>query len=311
MTDPNPIARLREALDDARRDPLGALSVLTEELELSDRPQTAAIVRAALAQLEAERETDRRDYRTIAEALGVIHDQSMGPSYPGTVREVLGCIDSLKGELRYWEHHPVENTNKLLREANNRQTERVAAAEARIRELESQLSDLAGVDGDPVGFGIDPKDSQALLHLRSAVDDALGWENIEQEEAADYVARVRQVGAQLAALRAPASDGPVDGELAEALQYLKPSAEARTLLGWRELDTEENKDRVSLIFAAAEKWAALRLNTGPAPRTARLLWVFEGELGPNGDYCTDHAPIGWLPLDSLPALPSTEESDDA
>lgn len=50
------------------------------------------------------------------------------------------AIDELEAKLRYWAHHPVENVNKLLREANNRQTERVAAAETRIRELEAQIS---------------------------------------------------------------------------------------------------------------------------------------------------------------------------
>lgn len=136
MTDPNPIDRLREAL--------GKMGTEIETPEWYEDAQEA------LAQLETEREADRRDYLMIAEALGAIHDQSMGPSYPGTVREVLGCIDALKGELRYWEHHPVENTNKLLREANNRQTERVAAAEARIRELESQLSALRAPETAPV-----------------------------------------------------------------------------------------------------------------------------------------------------------------
>jgi hypothetical protein len=32
-------------------------------------------------------------------------------------------------------------------------------------ELRERLADLAGVEGDPVSFGVDPRDSQALLHL--------------------------------------------------------------------------------------------------------------------------------------------------
>jgi hypothetical protein len=74
---------------------------------------------------------------------------------------------------------------------------------ARIRDLESQLAGLGPDDVVGCGFGIDPKDSAALLALRNAIDEELGWETQEEEEAGDYVARVRQVGAQLAGRPAP------------------------------------------------------------------------------------------------------------
>jgi hypothetical protein len=88
----------------------------------------------------------------------------------------------------------------------------------RIHELEGRLEDLCGSPGDPVGFGVDPKDSQALLHLRSAIDDALGWESLEEEEAADYCARVWQVANKLkAANQAPPAPAP--GELAAGIEF--------------------------------------------------------------------------------------------
>lgn len=52
---------------------------------------------------------------------------------------------------------------------------------------------VLGMGVDP-GFGVDPKDSAALQELRAAIDDHLSWDSNENEEKADYVARVRQVG---------------------------------------------------------------------------------------------------------------------
>src|SRR5688500_13605934 len=74
-----------------------------------------------------------------------------------------------------------------------RAAELVADAAEELITLRAQYDALAGDEFGP-GFGVDPKDSSALLELRQAVDDALGWENLEQDEAADYPARVRQVG---------------------------------------------------------------------------------------------------------------------
>jgi uncharacterized coiled-coil protein SlyX len=146
---------------------------------------------SALAEAKGRVEQQDAEYLRIAEALGTVHEQSMGPLLPGRIGEVIADIDGLKdkaakaeisaakawaslrevkhgsgmpldcgqdgvcatppgcmrhweernrelaSKLRHWEHHPVENTNKLLREANNRQTERVVAAEKRVAELEA------------------------------------------------------------------------------------------------------------------------------------------------------------------------------
>ncbi len=70
------------------------------------------------------------------------------------------------------------------------------ALESELTTLRSQLE-----PEDPVSFGVDPADSASLLALRQAVDDHLGWATLESEEAADYPARVHEVGAELATLR--------------------------------------------------------------------------------------------------------------
>jgi hypothetical protein len=43
-------------------------------------------------------------------------------------------------------------------------------------------------------FGVDPEDSARLLELRDAIDTHLGWKNRADEEAGDYVARVKEFG---------------------------------------------------------------------------------------------------------------------
>jgi hypothetical protein len=86
----------------------------------------------------------------------------------------------------------------------------VEGAIAALTEMRRNYDALVPADGLP-GFGVDPKDSVALLELRQAVDDYLGWETLEQEEAADYAARVRQVGKHLEHYRGghcPGCDAP-------------------------------------------------------------------------------------------------------
>lgn len=56
------------------------------------------------------------------------------------------------------------------------------------------MNDVTGGDVDP-GFGVDPKDSAALLELREAIDAHLGWSDQTAERAADYVGRIKEVGA--------------------------------------------------------------------------------------------------------------------
>jgi hypothetical protein len=64
-----------------------------------------------------------------------------------------------------------------------------------IHDAKERIAELDAMP-DP-GFGVDPEDSQRLCALRQAIDDHLGWANDADEEAADYVARVVEVGAKL------------------------------------------------------------------------------------------------------------------
>jgi ribonuclease D len=51
----------------------------------------------------------------------------------------------------------------------------------------------AHLPGALAQFGTTPRDSAALLELRTAIDRCLGWENSEQEAIADYPARIEQI----------------------------------------------------------------------------------------------------------------------
>lgn len=58
------------------------------------------------------------------------------------------------------------------------------------------IGEALGISG-PCGFETDPRDSAALQELRCVIDDELGWHTPEEEEAADYVANVRRMRADL------------------------------------------------------------------------------------------------------------------
>jgi hypothetical protein len=116
----------------------------------------------------------------------------------------IGCGPVANGSAASDEEH-VEAFKLIesfvIGETPRAETENSVALHEALATLEGVVAELAEMrriydalvpdDGLP-GFGVDPKDSVALLELRQAVDDALGWETLEQEEAADYPARVRQ-----------------------------------------------------------------------------------------------------------------------
>lgn len=95
------------------------------------------------------------------------------------------------------------------------------------------------IDADVDFFGVDREDSARLLELRQVIDDALGWETVEEEEAGDYVARVRQVGAKLRALVAALppdrqfEDPGVDEPLPKGATDYQPGPVARQARGSR------------------------------------------------------------------------------
>lgn len=64
----------------------------------------------------------------------------------------------------------------------------------------SKAAIKATTDGFPP-FGVDPNDSAALLELRCAIDDYLGWSSKKDQETGDYVERIREVGRLIRRLR--------------------------------------------------------------------------------------------------------------
>lgn len=75
---------------------------------------------------------------------------------------------------------------------------------ARVGELEKELAEAAKkVEAAEWHVSdYDAGDSAALHELRAAVDDSLGWASEASQEAGDYVARVVEVGRELAEARA-------------------------------------------------------------------------------------------------------------
>jgi hypothetical protein len=67
--------------------------------------------------------------------------------------------------------------------------------------------------GEIGGFGVDPKDSAALLELRAAIDEHLGWRKQKEEDAGDYVARVKQVAKMMRPFGLPAREPKKPGKV--------------------------------------------------------------------------------------------------
>ncbi len=66
-------------------------------------------------------------------------------------------------------------------------------------QLDPELTEIGG-------FGMSPKDSQALLDLRVAIDTHLGWSDHAAEQTADYVVRIKEVGETLGLASIPMSE---------------------------------------------------------------------------------------------------------
>jgi len=100
--------RMRDSLRASEKRELTALA------ELDEARAALATARSELdeARADAERAIRSRDheieranqwsadFRVIAEAVGAVHDQSMGPSHPGTVNEVLARILTMNDNAR-------------------------------------------------------------------------------------------------------------------------------------------------------------------------------------------------------------------
>jgi hypothetical protein len=80
-----------------------------------------------------------------------------------------------------------------IRALSDRHNETLSEAICRYLDQLAEAHDAVG-NGELGGFGTDPSDSAALLKLRSAIDEHLGWENDSDELDADYVGRIKQVG---------------------------------------------------------------------------------------------------------------------
>jgi len=98
-----------------------------------------------------------------------------------------------------------EACDKAVQKVHATYAERENAILAQLSEgdaekVRSLLHDSDDTPHDPE-FGVDPKDSARLLALRDAIDEHLGWLSDEQEEEADYVARIIGVRVELDKLR--------------------------------------------------------------------------------------------------------------
>lgn len=99
---------------------------------------------------------------------------------------------------------PLTVGRDAVRKVHERYQKKEAAILARLPEGDGEKVKSLLCDSDTphdAEFGVDPRDSARLLALRDAIDDHLGWLNLEQEEEADYVARIIGVGVELKKLK--------------------------------------------------------------------------------------------------------------
>jgi len=74
-----------------------------------------------------------------------------------------------------------------------RAAKRTSRPKTRPVKLKHPLPPGAG----PFGADTDPEDSERLRRLRTIIDDQIGWDSFEDQEAGDYEARLQQVAKQL------------------------------------------------------------------------------------------------------------------
>lgn len=119
------------------------------------------------------------------------------PKPPLTVGRAYDALAALRSARH-------QDCDDAVRKVHERYTKKEAAVLARLPEGDSEKVKSLLCDGDTphdAEFGVDPRDSARLLALRDAIDDHLGWLNLEQEEEADYVARIIGVGVELKKLK--------------------------------------------------------------------------------------------------------------
>ncbi len=169
----------------------------------------------------------------------------------------------------------------------------------KLREALTKLGARALAGGLPVYLG------EPLTEARAALDE------LTKERTEAILKALKNAGVDMKC-GACVEVGCTGATLAEhTCGQLKEFAELRRnlrgmgeVLDWQDMSLRDAC--LSLVARLEHQLSAqpkpLEFQFGAAPRT-RLLWVFEGELGPNGDYCTDHEPVAWLPLSALPPAP--------
>jgi hypothetical protein len=286
------IGKLREALS----------AIVSEAIAGNGIATQVAEARAALDELARETEQAATDYFRIAEALGVLHEQSMGPLLPGRLAEVLGAIETLK--LRLWSEQTLVRKMDADYGASRTgimdlQGELHEHLKLLVRYLEEETSQGDG--------GIREEHFDGYIAAKSALvrtaKSATAW-----EDARDEVQKLLAKASEVPGLSATLDEARF--RIAELETQLDLAgcdwSVGRKPLYDRAVAAEERVAQLESQLSAQPK--ALEFQFGAAPRT-RLLWVFEGELGPNGDYLTDHEPVAWLPLSALPPIPTKGETD--
>lgn len=148
-----------------------------------------------------------------------------------------------------------------------------ASAARELADLKGKLAAHEAVNGDPIGFGTDPRDSAALLELREIIDNDAGWESEEQEEGANYGARLSDVIAYWkAAEDSHNSDQAIiaekDRELAELRERVKAwEPTMRALSPWRgrlpKICSEVTSDLTPVVVRLADTYDAIPANLRP------------------------------------------------
>jgi hypothetical protein len=88
----------------------------------------------------------------------------------------------------YLEIHSALVTAGLCREGDPLDPAGIVDAGRKLAELQERISEY------------DFEDSDRLLELRNAIDERIGWRNDDDEEAGDYLGRLKQVAEELDAL---------------------------------------------------------------------------------------------------------------
>lgn len=177
---------------------LARLRAAEAEVERVREYLTAAADEARDRAKTAERERDEAwsDLHLVAEAAGAMHDQSIGPSYPGTAEEVTAAIQTLRRErdearAEIDKLHAI--TLDVMRERDEAraaliraQEDHRAAVEA-LETYEERIGDIA----DHV-LGLVPPDVPSIVKL-DAIERRCGEERVAARQAEARVRALRAV----------------------------------------------------------------------------------------------------------------------